>query len=105
MSHDKGERSGIGRLIKEISFYDFNEGCVVSIRFDADGANSDDKAVAEAIDMALKNLDKHTSYGAVILQMCGMTTDTGGGGTTESCAEKLRALGRIYFICHIANCL
>ena len=105
MSHDKGERSGIGRLIKEISFYDFNEGCVVSIRFDADGANSDDKAVAEAIDMALNNLDEHTSDGAVILQMCGMTTDTGGGGTTESCAEKLRAIGRIYFICHIANCM
>ena len=41
----------------------------MSIRFDADGANSDDKAVAEAIDMALNKLDENTSDGAVILQM------------------------------------
>ena len=54
MSHDKGERSKMGRLVRDISLFDKDNKLVQTIPVDCDGTNGTDSDVAGAINKTLK---------------------------------------------------
>ena len=103
IAHDKGERCGLGRLVRELKYWCDESLRVISIRVDADGTNSDDTTVAEAIDHTLSVIEKHI-VGDTLIKLIGAITDTGGGGTTESNAEELKKLNRCMKNFLVANC-
>ena len=103
IAHDKGERCGLGRLVRELKYWCPDTSRVISIRVDADGTNADDTTVAEAIDHTLAEIEKYGGNTKMI-KLIGAITDTGGGGTTESNAEELKKLDRCSNDFLVANC-
>lgn len=103
IAHDKGERCGLGRLVRELKYWCNDTSRVISIRVDADGTNADDTTVAEAIDHTLAEIEKYAGSEKII-KLIGAITDTGGGGTTESNAEELKKLDRCSNDFLVANC-
>ena len=72
MSCDKGEHTGIGRMVKEIAFWD-GEG-VQSMRLDADESKGSPEEVAKALDVSFNQIDTYRSDGERTL-LLGHTTE------------------------------
>ena len=79
MSYDKGERAGLGRLIKEIALWDGEQ--LQSIQLDADAFKGISEKVSKALDVSLNHIDTYRS-GWLRTILLGQTTDSGGGGVT-----------------------
>ena len=101
--HDKGERAGLGRLVKEFAYWDKDRTRVRVIRGCADGSDSTDQAVAASINITMSNIDDYLHRTA---QVHGGTTDSGGGGTTESAMNELNEKYKRCNpnICYVNNC-
>ena len=81
MSCNKGEISGLGRMVKEIAFCDGEQ--VQSIRLDAYASKGSSEEVSKALDVSLNQIDTYR-YDVVIILIIGQTTDSGGGGVIET---------------------
>ena len=101
MSRNKGKRAGLGRLVKEISFWDGER--VKSIRLDADASKGSSEELASALDVSLNHIDTYRSYGGRTL-LVGQTTYYSCGGVIESLASELKNSVRISFFYRIVNC-
>ena len=98
LSHEKGEISGLGRLVEVMSFNNRNykldpswHNGIISVRNDADGVNSNDDDIATKI---IKKI--HIYISAYLgnehtIKLASLLTDHGGGGgTMESCADEIK---------------
>eukprot|EP00978_Attheya_sp_CCMP212_P048098 scaffold473164_cov149-Attheya_sp.AAC.1 len=104
MAFDQGERAGLGRLIKEMSWFDFDSDCVIDIRLDSDASRKTDTDVAGALHSSLKQVDKYRNE-EKISKASGQCSDSGGGGTIESVTEALRLVDRVdNFVYHVSAC-
>ena len=93
--HDKGERAGLGRLIRIFSVY--NRDCrldpnfpsgIISLILDADGVQSNDKDISVHLGNSLLQCRPYMNAGSKI-NISFFTTDAGGGGgTKEGCANE-----------------
>ena len=103
MSCDKGERAGLGRLVKDISFWDGEQ--VQSILIYVDASKGISEEVANATDVSLNKIYTYPYDGGITL-LIRHTTDSDGGGVTESLSSELKNSGRIIFIyCIVNSCL
>ena len=102
--HDKGERAGLGRLVKEFAYWNNSNKCVQLVRGCADGSDSTDEAVAASINITMSNIDDYLE--STKARLHGATTDSGGGGTTDSVMNVLRnKYDRCdASICYVNNC-
>ena len=96
-----GKRDGIGRLVKEIAYWDGKK--AQSIWLDTDASKRSSEEVAKAIDVSLNQIDNYRSYGGRTL-LCEQTKDSTGGGVTESFSSKLKNIGHIIYFYRIVNC-
>eukprot|EP00957_Ditylum_brightwellii_P027285 2063078-Ditylum_brightwellii.AAC.1 len=103
LAFDKGERAGLGRFVKEATYFDHHPDCNrgVSVHFSSDGGKSRDWEAVESIDTALIPIGKYctNTEKTTAVAQC---SDSGGRGTTEEIALDLQAIGRrnseIYYI-------
>ena len=112
--HDKGERAGLGRLVKEFAYWNESKQTVCVIRGCVDGSDSTDQAVAASINLTMSNIDDYLDFNLNnqpdtehrIAQLYGATTDSGGGGTTESVMNELNIKYKRcnQSICYVNNC-
>ena len=95
--HDKGERNGLGRLIRGLSF--IIDGHVKECKVDANGVDSNDQSIGEHIENTFSNIQPYLDDGEKVL-LGSITTDAGGGGgTLESSASKIgQFLNDIHYI-------
>ena len=100
ISYDKVEHDGIVHLVKEIAFW--NGERVQSIWLDVDASKRSPEGVEMSLDVSLNHIDTYQSDGGRTL-LLGQTTDSGGGGVTESLASELENVGRISFFYRIVN--
>ena len=99
LSHDKGERAGLGRLVEVMAFNNrklkldpsWHDG-IISIRIDADGVNSNDKDIATKIIKTKQDIITYLEDGTRIRLASILTDHGGGGGTMESSAEAIRKI-------------
>ena len=63
MAHDKGNKNGCDRLVKEISYYDKIKDEIITLRIDCDGSNGTDETVAGAINLSLEQIDAYLDDG------------------------------------------
>ena len=99
---DKGERCGLGRLVRELKYWCKESLSVISIHIDADGANSPDVSVAEATNVSLSAIEKHIN-GDTIIKLVAAIIDTCGGEIIESNAAELQKLNRCFDNFLVAN--
>ena len=98
--HDKGERNGLGRLIRGLSF--IADGHVKECKVDANGVVSNDQSIGEHIENTFSNIQPYLDDGEKVL-LGSITTDAGGGGgTLESSASKIEMF--LNNINYIINC-
>ena len=74
-----------------------------SVRLDTDSSKGRSEEVAEALGVSLNRIDNFRSDGGRT-RLLGHTTDSGGGGVTESFASEIKSIGRISFLYRIINC-
>ena len=101
MSFDKGESDGLGRLVKDIAFWDDEK--LQSIRSDSDASKGSSEEVANSLVVSLNQIDTYRSDGVKII-ILGQTKDYGGGGVIESLVSELKNVGPVSFFYHIVNC-
>ena len=87
-------------MVKEISFWDGEQ--VQSIRIGAD-ASKGISEVTKALDVSLNHIDTYRYNGEIPL-LLGKTTDSGGGGVTESLSSEKKNIVRIILFYCIVNC-
>lgn len=88
LAHDKGEKSGLGRLAQEIGCQNvgknidplYDEG-IISLRLNANGVVANDESIAEHIENSFVNVDPYLEDQEVV-EISTYTTDSGGGGGT-----------------------
>ena len=100
MSCDKGERAGIGLLVKEIAFWDGE--WVQSIWIDADASKGWQKEAEKGPDVSLHQIYTYRSKGGRTL-IFGQTIYSSSGGVTDRLASELKSFGRISFFYRIVN--
>ena len=104
IAHDKGERAGIGRLIKELSWWEDESDRVSDVRVNSDGSKGKSHEVAAAIDLSMQELDAYRTDGKRT-RFCVQTTDSGGGGVGQSAVDALEDLDRIdNFVTYVLIC-
>ena len=86
LSCDKGNKKGVGHLVKYLSWFDFDNMVVKKRSLDLDGSDGTSEDCAAAIKHTLLKLGHEQ-------QLSGQTTDSGGGGVLDGLAEKLNELG------------
>ena len=112
--HDKGDRNGLGRLIRVLALFNklfkydvnFHDG-IISLRLDADGVDSTDDSIIEHLALSFDKIVPYLDEGKTV-QLSSFTTDAGGGGgTKESCANKFEtAYGEMMFmIWYVITCM
>ena len=116
LSHDKGERARLGRLVEVMSPFNnhnrrldstWHDG-IISIRIDADGVNLNDDDIATKIIKTKKDVSIYLEDGVNIKIAPLMTDHAGGGGETmESSAEAIRKKedGLLDDLLYINNCM
>ena len=90
MSADKGNKKGIGHLVKILSWWKHErmDIPIVSTRLlDIDAAGGTDKECAAGIGSSMNKLKAHDEDDTHLLD--GNTTDSGGGGTLDNLADEL----------------
>jgi hypothetical protein len=95
LAFDKGERAGLGRFVKEMTYFDHEKERVVNVRINSDGAKGKDAEAAEAIDCSLKDIDAYRDDGEKSRASGQCSDGGGGGGTKEGIAIQLQAKDRI----------
>ena len=114
LSHDKGERAGLGRLVEVMSFNNRNHRLdptwhdgIISIRIDADGVNSNDDDIATKIIKTKEDISTYLDDGVQIKIASLMTDHRGGGGTIESSAEAISKNedGLLDDLLYVNNCM
>jgi hypothetical protein len=86
MSCDKGNKKGLGHFLKILSWWDKVEKQVQTFVLDIDASEGTSEGCAEAIEHSMKKLN-HAAIALLILT--GQTTDSGGGGVSESLMSEL----------------
>jgi hypothetical protein len=85
MSCDKGNKKGISHFVKILSLWDTVEKQVQTIVLDIDASEGTSEGCAEAIEHSMKKLN----HAIALLILTGQTTDSGGGGASESLMSEL----------------
>ena len=96
-THDKGERKGLGCLIRLLAFLNKNRlldllfhDRIISLWADSDGVKLDDKSIVHHLALSLKWCEPYLNHN-ITCQISSFTTDHGGGrGTKEGCANEFR---------------
>jgi hypothetical protein len=86
VSCDKGNKKGLSHFVKILSCWDKVEKEVQTFVLDVDASEGTSEGCAEAIEHSMKKLN-HTAIALLILT--GQTTDSGGGGVSESLMSEL----------------
>jgi hypothetical protein len=86
MACDKGNKKGLSHFVKILSWWDKIEKEVQTFVLDVDAREGTSEGCAEAIEHSMKKLN-HTAIALLILT--GQTTDSGGGGMSESLMSEL----------------
>ena len=103
MSWEKGERTGLGHLVKEIDSWDVE--LFQSTRLDVDASKGSSKEVENSLDVSLNQIGICRSDGVRTL-LIGQTTYSGGGGVIDNLASELKNASCInFFYCIIYCCL
>ena len=100
MSCDNVERDGLGRQVKYMAFWNYEQ--VKSIRLDAYASKGISEEVAKALDVSLNHICTYRSDGRRTLIIV-HTTYSGSGGVTESLSSELKNVGRNSFFYCIFN--
>ena len=102
---DKGERGGLGRLIKEEIMFDHSVDKIIPIRLNSDGAEGKDIESAKAIDATLCDVYIYykDSKRTKAVRQC---TKSIGVGVTEGASAGLSAVKRQYnMVYYVSTCV
>jgi hypothetical protein len=85
MSCNKGNKKGLSHFVKILSWWDKVEKQVQTFVLDIDASEGTSEGCAEAIEHSMKKLN----HAIALLILTGQTTDSGGGGVSESLMSEL----------------
>lgn len=92
LSMDAANKNGMHHMVKIISYWDFDADVLEIFTLDSDACDGTNVAAAKAVDYFLQKVDP---VNAPKINLCGVSTDAGGGGVSIGLVQELRLLNRV----------